>query len=68
MARRLGGPGGIFGGAPGWLRMWNDANGGQIAWLLPLAGLGALVRRCGAPARDRRRLADVALWTGWFAV
>src|SRR5690348_9048919 len=32
-----GGP--TFGGAAGWLRMFNDQVGAQIAWLLPLAGV-----------------------------
>jgi 4-amino-4-deoxy-L-arabinose transferase-like glycosyltransferase len=63
----LGGPGGIFGGAPGWLRMWNDANAGQIAWLLPIAGLGAIASLYRA-RRDRLRLASVALWSVWLAV
>src|SRR5207247_6778981 len=32
-----GGLGGAFSGAPGWLRLLNDALGDQGAWLLPLA-------------------------------
>jgi 4-amino-4-deoxy-L-arabinose transferase-like glycosyltransferase len=47
--------------------MFGDAVGGQIGWLLPLAGLA------GAFAlwfwrRDRSRLAAVALWGLWLAL
>jgi 4-amino-4-deoxy-L-arabinose transferase-like glycosyltransferase len=57
-----GGPGGgggiTFGGAPGLLRMFNAEVGGQVAWLIPLAGISLiaglwLTRR--APRRDRER-------------
>ncbi len=65
-----GGPvsGGIFGGAPSWLRMFNDQLGGQISWLLPLATVGlvtglALTGR--APRTDRLR-AGYLLWGGWM--
>ncbi|WP_028063492.1 ArnT family glycosyltransferase [Solirubrobacter soli] len=34
-----GGGGPTFGGAAGWLRMFNEQVGAQIAWLLPLAGV-----------------------------
>jgi 4-amino-4-deoxy-L-arabinose transferase-like glycosyltransferase len=34
-----GGGGPTFGGAAGWLRMFNEQVGGQIAWLLPLAAV-----------------------------
>ncbi len=33
-----GGGGASFGGAAGWLRMFNTQVGGQIAWLLPAGG------------------------------
>ncbi len=39
-----GGPGGgggpNFGGAAGWGRMFNSLIGGQVAWLIPIAGIG----------------------------
>jgi 4-amino-4-deoxy-L-arabinose transferase-like glycosyltransferase len=63
----MAGPGGVFGGSPGWSRMYNDAVGGQIAWLLPLAGASTLLGLWWY----RRRLplvASVALWGTWLAV
>jgi 4-amino-4-deoxy-L-arabinose transferase-like glycosyltransferase len=63
----FGGIGGVFGGAPGWGRLFNDAVGAQIAWLLPLAALGAAVA-LWTWRRDSRRLAAVVLWGGWFAL
>src|SRR5205823_8289993 len=69
-----GGPGGggnaSFGGASGLTRLFGDAMGTQISWLLP-AALIALVaglwftRR--APRTDRTRAALV-LWGGWLLV
>ena len=63
----LGGLGGVFGGTPGWGRLFNSAVGAQIAWLLPLAVLAALVA-LWTWRRDSRRLSAVLLWSGWFAL
>lgn len=53
-----GGGGASFGGVAGWLRMFNAQVGGQIAWLLPLAGVslvaGLWLGR-GKPRTDPRR-------------
>ena len=69
-----GGPGGNgntgFGGIPGWLRMFNPANGGQIAWLIPLAVI-ALVAGLWVTRRAVRtdlHRAGWLLWGGWAAV
>ncbi len=65
-----GGPGGGFGGATGPLRLFNTVNGGQIAWLIPLAlgglGLGLWTRRRAARTDPAR--ATYILWGGWAAV
>ncbi|HEX3622439.1 MAG TPA: glycosyltransferase family 39 protein [Acidimicrobiales bacterium] len=61
------GPGGVFGGSPGTLRLFSPAVGGQIAWLLPVAALGALV----AAWRHRANpvlLAGVGLFAGWMVL
>lgn len=65
-------PGGlvtIFGGEPGFGRLFGELAGGQISWLLPLAlvylGAAALLR---APQRDRARTAGWLLWGGWLGV
>jgi 4-amino-4-deoxy-L-arabinose transferase-like glycosyltransferase len=58
------GPGGIIAGTPGTWRMFDAANGGQIAWLLPFALIGT-----GWSAylwRDHAaRRATLALFVGW---
>src|SRR3954463_16625262 len=68
-----GGQGGgmaAFGGVPGWLRLFDQQVGGQIAWLLPLAAGGLvaglwLTRR--APRTDRTRAVFV-LFGVWALV
>jgi 4-amino-4-deoxy-L-arabinose transferase-like glycosyltransferase len=62
-------PGGMW-GPTGWTRMFNDAFGGQIAWLLPaalifLVALIAFTWR--APRTDRTRSAAL-LWGSWLVV
>ena len=61
---------GAFGGDPGLLRMFNKDFGGQIAWLLPFAAIGAvssLALRLHKPRTDLSRAA-VLMWTVWLAV
>ncbi len=65
-----GGGGASFGGTAGWLRMFNEQVGGQIAWLLPLAAVGLvaglwMTRR--APRTDLRR-AGLVLFGLWGVV
>jgi 4-amino-4-deoxy-L-arabinose transferase-like glycosyltransferase len=64
------GMGASFGGASGLWRMFNEQVGGQIAWLLPLAGVALLAglwltRR--APRTDRAR-AGLVLFGTWALV
>ncbi|GAB11253.1 hypothetical protein GOARA_066_00040 [Gordonia araii NBRC 100433] len=64
------GPGNGFGGDPGWLRLFGDAMGTEIAWLLP-AALIALIAGLwlgrGAARTDTTRAA-LLLWGGWLFV
>ena len=66
-----GGPGGaMFGGDPGITRMFGDAVGGEVSWLLPAAVLGLLAglwytRR--APRTSLTR-AGLLLWGGWMVI
>ncbi len=61
------GPGGIIGGQSGWLRMFDDANGGQIGWVLAFAvGAGAVA--LWHWRRDPARRAAVVLFLGWTAL
>jgi 4-amino-4-deoxy-L-arabinose transferase-like glycosyltransferase len=65
----FGGPGGGgFGGAAGLLRLFNDQIGGEISWLLPLAGaalLAGLWLHRGRP-RPNLALAGTVLWGLWL--
>jgi 4-amino-4-deoxy-L-arabinose transferase-like glycosyltransferase len=65
--RGFAGPGGIFGGLPGWLRMFDDANGGQIGWLLPFAIGGGLLALWNW-RQDATRRAFVVLFLGWIGI
>jgi 4-amino-4-deoxy-L-arabinose transferase-like glycosyltransferase len=65
-----GGGGPTFGGAAGWLRMFNEQVGAQVAWLLPLAGVSlafGLWRTRGAARTDLRR-AGLVLFGVWALV
>lgn len=65
-----GGGGNGMWGSTGITRMFDPAQGGQIAWLIPAALLGlvaGLVLRGSAPRTDRRRAALI-LWGGWLLV
>lgn len=62
------GPAATFSGPPGLLRLFNRQIGGQIAWLLPFAAIGAtssLLLRRGRPRTDLSRAA-VLMWTLWL--
>jgi len=61
------GPGGIIAGIPGLLRMFDDANGGQIGWLLPFALGGGLIA-LWSWRRDPVRRAFAVLFLGWIAL
>ncbi|WP_199254437.1 ArnT family glycosyltransferase [Mycolicibacterium mengxianglii] len=65
-----GGGNAMFGGDPGITRMFGQAMGTEISWLLPAALIGLIVglwftRR--APRTDRTR-AGLLLWGGWAVV
>ena len=61
------GAGGVIAGQPGWLRMFDSANAGQIAWFLPFALLGGLLL-LSQSLRDPPRRAFAALWLGWVVL
>jgi 4-amino-4-deoxy-L-arabinose transferase-like glycosyltransferase len=61
------GAGGIIGGIPSLLRMFDDANGGQIGWLLPFA-LGGGLMALWSWRRDPVRRAFAVLFLGWIAL
>lgn len=57
-------------GSTGITRLFEPAQGGQIAWLIPaalVALVAGLVLRGRAPRTDRRRAALI-LWGGWLLV
>ena len=58
------GAGGIIGGIPSLLRMFDSANGGQIGWLLPFALGGALIA-LWQWRKDPTRRAFAILFLGW---
>ncbi len=61
--------GGLFeSGAPGPLRLFNEPLGGQIAWLLPLAILGAvaLVWQRRPRLQEDRQQQSLVLWGMWL--
>ncbi len=58
------GAGGIIGGLPSMLRMFDTANGGQIGWLLPFAVGGGLLAFWHW-RHDPLRRAFAALFVGW---
>ncbi len=65
-----GGGGANFSGSTGIGRLFNNLNGGQIAWLLPTAlvavlGSAVVTRRV---ARTDRLLASLIVWGGWIVV
>ncbi|MEU6716551.1 glycosyltransferase family 39 protein [Nonomuraea sp. NPDC046802] len=70
-----GGFGGMFGGPAGPARMFDDAVGGQVSWLLPLALLIVLAVAVLAVVARGRGMAIVPavrggwlLWSGWLLV
>lgn len=64
-----GGGGGMW-GSTGITRLFEPAQGGQIAWLLPTASilLIAGVVLCGRAPRTDPRLASFVVWGSWLAV
>jgi 4-amino-4-deoxy-L-arabinose transferase-like glycosyltransferase len=61
------GAGGIIAGIPNLFRMFDDANGGQIGWLLPFALGGGLIA-LWSWRRDPVRRAFAVLFLGWIAL
>ncbi|MFI9506735.1 glycosyltransferase family 39 protein [Nocardia sp. NPDC052566] len=62
--------GGGMWGSTGITRMFEPAQGGQIAWLIPaaLVALIAGIVLCGKADRTDRRRAALILWGGWLVV
>jgi 4-amino-4-deoxy-L-arabinose transferase-like glycosyltransferase len=61
------GAGGIIAGIPSLFRMFDDANGGQIGWLLPFALGGGLIA-LWSWRRDPVRRSFAVLFLGWIAL
>lgn len=65
-----GGPpgGGGFGGSTGVTRMFSNAIGGQISWLLPAALIALVVGLvwCGRARRTDMRRASLLVWGTWL--
>ncbi|MBH0778167.1 glycosyltransferase family 39 protein [Nocardia bovistercoris] len=57
-------------GSTGITRLFEPAQGGQIAWLIPaaLVGLAAGILLRGKAARTDQRRAALILWGGWLVV
>ncbi|WP_055476792.1 glycosyltransferase family 39 protein [Gordonia sp. HS-NH1] len=74
MGGGMGGPGGGGGGGAwgetGWLRMFEPAQGGQIAWLIPTGLLLAVVALVliGRARRTDPRRAYLVVWALWLLV
>ncbi|MUN38914.1 ArnT family glycosyltransferase [Actinomadura litoris] len=70
------GPGAPFGGGTGPLRMFGDAVGGQISWLLPVCAVAVVTAVAVAVLRRRGRLPEATalpvsgwvLWSLWLVV
>ncbi|WP_415638999.1 glycosyltransferase family 39 protein, partial [Prescottella defluvii] len=65
-----GGAGGGMWGSTGITRLFEPAQGGQIAWLLPAALILAVagIALCGRAARTDRRRASFVVWGSWLLV
>ncbi|WP_430330915.1 glycosyltransferase family 39 protein [Rhodococcus sp. ACT016] len=65
-----GGPGGGMWGSTGITRLFEPAQGGQIAWLLPAALILAVagIVLCGRAARTDLRRASFVVWGLWLLV
>ncbi|NKS72740.1 glycosyl transferase [Rhodococcus hoagii] len=63
-------PGGGMWGSTGITRLFEPAQGGQIAWLLPaaLVLLVAGIGRCGRSPRTDPRRASFVVWGAWLLV
>lgn len=57
-----------LGGAPGPLRLFDSAVGGQIAWFLPLAIGSVLVAAFRYPNGTPKQRSGWLMWGGWLAV